>query len=180
MVSNENLDAEILQDILAGRKERFSELVERLGPLSYYFFYQRSGKNAEVARDLVQEAFLRAYEHLPSFKPNASFKAWFMGICRNLLSHFLRRRSLETTVAQSHCIIEPLVDFETDIVKKHLIQKVLSVLPESQRDVVELKFFFHLSCKEISSLLDLPLGTVKSHLYQSRLRLLEVLEEESA
>ncbi len=173
----DSIDPQILEEIISGKKDRFSELVEQLGPLAYHFFFQRCGKNPELARDLTQEAFLRTFENLSSFRPEGSFKPWFMAICRNLLLNNQRRRNLEKSNLGNHVLVQSMPDFENDSVKKHLLRKVMDVLPQIQRDVVEMKFFFGMTCEEIAKALEIPTGTVKSHLSQSRMRLMELLEE---
>lgn len=133
----------------------------------------------ELAKDLAQEAFIRAFRSLDGLKPPSAFKPWFWTICRNLLIDHARKAARETV----NCRIEvPAAPEEPSVIveRRQRIQDALSGLSEPQREVIELKYFWDCTLGEVAELTGKPLGTVKTHLTAARRRLLELFEPKGA
>ena len=131
----------------------------------------------EDARDVVQETFLRAFRALPGFKGQAKFSSWLYRIALNLCRDWIRRQKRTPVVAapEGVDIIElaaeqgPVESIETLVVRKQLSETVAEAmqhLPEEQRTAIILKEYHGLTFQEIADLLDCPLSTVKTRLYQ--------------
>ncbi|MBF0407557.1 MAG: RNA polymerase sigma factor [Candidatus Riflebacteria bacterium] len=167
----------LIKRIIEGETDLFLSLVNRFSPLAHHFFFNRTGRNLEATHDLMQEAFTKAFVNLHTFRLDGSFSAWFMTICRNLAINQFHRRKLEEYHLQDDRCEEKNGDFSNDLIKKEEVQKAMSHLTDVQRQVVEMKYFWDLNCKEIGKALNIPEGSIKSHLFYARLRLLEVLGE---
>jgi RNA polymerase sigma-70 factor (ECF subfamily) len=176
-----------------GKTEAFGVLVRRYQDRLYPTVFRLTGC-AEDAQDLLQEAFLRAYQKLERFQGESSFYTWVYRIAVNLaLSGRRRKRSLAHR-HEVHCAealdppddprssdpTAPLERAERD----RLIQEALNALAADHRAVVVLKEFDGLRYEEIGAILNIPVGTVRSRLHRARCelrdRLHALVDEERA
>lgn len=130
----------------------------------------------DEAEDLVQQVFLAAWKGRDRFDPSkGSLPAWLSGIARfKAIDHLraaARRPSSPSADVGEMASVEPQVN---NVVDRMVLSAALASLPEARREVVELGFYHELSHPEIADRLDLPLGTVKSHMRRG----LEALQRE--
>lgn len=128
------------------------------------------------AEDLVQQVFIAAWQGRERFDPSkGSLGAWLSGIARfKAIDHLRasgRRPSTPSAEVGEREAVEPVVD---RVVDRMVLARALETLPAARREVVELGFFHDLTHPEIADRLDLPLGTVKSHMRRG----LEALQRE--
>jgi len=189
----EQTDAELVRQTLCGNTAAYNSLVQRYQRQVYNLAYRMLG-NAEDAGDLVQETFLRAYGALASFRQDASFLTWLYKIASNLCIDQLRSRkakgalSLDVELEEGR---EPAADTrvcgpEATAVRgavQDVVQRAILNLPERYRLVVVMRHLQDMSVDEIARALDMPTGTVKTHLFRAREmlreRLCPVLEMET-
>lgn len=171
-------DSDLIEEVLHGRKEAFQPLIERYAPLCAYYFTQRLQCPADQVKDLLQEAFARGFERLAQLQDRRRFKAWLLGICRNLA--FDVRRKAGMAEYPSPGGNQPAADLETSVVTRLTISEAMRHLPPHQREMVEMKYFWDLTHQEIADLMQLPVGTVKTGLFQARWRLRQLLVPEGA
>jgi RNA polymerase sigma-70 factor (ECF subfamily) len=131
----------------------------------------------EDARDVAQETFLRAFRALAGFKGQAKFSSWLYRITLNLCRDWIRRER-RAPVAQAPegvdllelaSSAEPTETVEDLVSRRELgraVAKAMSTLPDEQRTAIVLKEYHGLTFQEIADLLDCPLSTVKTRLYQ--------------
>lgn len=178
-------DEELVDAFQAGDLSAFDDLVRRWERRIQAAIYRVMGTEDE-ARDLCQEAFLKAYRALGAFKREARFSSWLYQIALNLCRDRMRRRkgrtlvSLEALEADGPALRcaalgpSPLEMVEASTLSRVLADAV-SGLPDEQREVIVLKEYQDLTFVEIAEILDVPLSTVKTRLYrglgQLRLRL---------
>jgi len=139
--------------------------------------------NRRDAEDLTQEAFLRAYNNLVSYDPGRPFGPWMRTLAANLCYNKLNRRELtqvdledERDLPEKDAIQNPEKALEISQ-ENHKLFQALWNLPHQYRIAVELYHFQELSYQEMAQTLNLPLNTVRSHLYRGRQKLAALLEE---
>ncbi len=161
----------------------FGELVRRYQTSVYNVCYRLLGERGE-AEDLTQEAFLRAYLRLNSFDVERPFGPWMRRVAANLCLNHLRRSQLPQVPLNEEYegslqALEraPETAQERSEAAETLRTAILD-LPPQYRAVIELRHFHDMSYAEISSMLEVPLSDVKSHLYRARKQLAARLRED--
>jgi len=182
-------DDKLVAQAVAGDQGAYKSLMEKYEtPL--FFHLLKMVKDKEQVRDLVQEAFMKAFDNLESYNTNYAFSTWLYRITTNHAIDYLRKKKLQTT-----SIDEPVKTKEgemniqledehsgTDrkIIRKQrsdIIHEAIEDLPDKYRVVIKLRHFEELSYDEISEQLDLPLGTVKAHIFRAREMLYKELKD---
>ena len=169
-------DEELVARSMGGDLDSFNQLVLRWERPIYALAYRVIGRE-EDARDVAQETFLRAFRALKGFKGQAKFSSWLYRITLNLCRDWIRRQR-RTPVAQMPEGVDlvelageetPSESLEDLIGRRQLgraVSKAMATLPEEQRTAIILKEYHGLTFQEIADLLDCPLSTVKTRLYQ--------------
>ena len=169
-------DEELVARSMAGDVDSFNQLVLRWERPIYALAYRVIGRE-EDARDVAQETFLRAFRALSGFKGQAKFSSWLYRITLNLCRDWIRKEK-RTPVSQAPegiDIIElagegtPAESIEQLVGRRELgraVSKAMAMLPEEQRTAIILKEYHGLTFQEIADMLDCPLSTVKTRLYQ--------------
>ncbi len=159
--------------LVVGDETVLRDMFDEYGALVLSIARRLVGSDAE---DLVQQVFMAAWRGRDRFDPSkGSLAAWLSGIARfKAIDHLRavgRRPSTPTDEMEGLEPTEPQVD---QVVDRMVLATALQALPQARREVVELGFFEDLSHPEIAEKLDLPLGTVKSHMRRG----LEALQRE--
>jgi RNA polymerase sigma-70 factor (ECF subfamily) len=169
-------DEELVTRSVGGDTESFNQLILRWERPIYALAYRVIGRE-EDARDVCQETFLRAFRALRGFKGQAKFSSWLYRIALNLCRDWIRRER-RAPVAQAPEGVdlldlaaerEPSESIETLVARREMsraVAKAMALLPEEQRTAIILKEYHGLTFQEIADLLDCPLSTVKTRLYQ--------------
>jgi len=169
-------DQELIDAVRAGDGAKFSELVERYQKRLVGLLRHLCG-DRELAEDLSQEAFLRAYHKLHLYGGQSEFYTWLAKVAVNLLASFRRKRSLEShairqgfevaldTEGIRQCPEAPVELDETLVA----VRQAISLLDEERRTVLLLRDFEDLDYDTIACLLNIPIGTVRSRLHRARL-----------
>jgi RNA polymerase sigma-70 factor (ECF subfamily) len=169
-------DEELVTLSQGGDLDSFNQLVLRWERPIYALAYRVIGRE-EDARDVAQETFLRAFRALKGFKGQAKFSSWLYRIALNLCRDWIRRerRAPVAQAPEGIDIIElageatPSESIEELVGRRQLgraVSKAMALLPEDQRTAIILKEYHGLTFQEIAELLDCPLSTVKTRLYQ--------------
>jgi len=179
-------DEELVVAVQGGDSSAFDTLVFRWDRKIQGAAYRVLGSDDE-ARDVSQEAFLKAFRALKSFKREARFSSWLYQIAMNLCRDRLRRRkgrphlSLEDlpegTEKALHLAPTALRAIEANDLSR-TVSAAMQTLTEEQREVVVLKEYQGLTFPEIADVLELPLSTVKTRLYRALSQLRMELERE--
>lgn len=188
-----NDDHSLIEACRAGRTEAFGVLVQRYQDRLFPTMLRLTG-DVEDALDLLQDAFLRAFEKLDRFHGESAFYTWVYRIAVNLaLSGRRRRRVMARTrgipkgnpadIPDDPELTDPTLPLERKE-REGRIQEALDALAPDHRAVVVMKEFDGLRYEEIASILNVPVGTVRSRLHRARLELREklsgVVEEPAA
>ena len=169
-------DEELVTLSQGGDLDSFNQLVLRWERPIYALAYRVIGREEE-ARDVAQETFLRAFRAIKGFKGQAKFSSWLYRITLNLCRDWIRkeRRAPVSQAPEGIDIIElageatPSESIEDLVGRKQLglaVSKAMALLPEEQRTAIILKEDHGLTFQEIADMLDCPLSTVKTRLYQ--------------
>lgn len=169
-----------INQVLKGDQNAFGEIVELYKDKVFQLCFRMLG-NRHEAEDLAQEAFVRAFVNIHSFKINMKFSTWLYRIATNLCIDRLRKKKpdyhLDAEVAGTEGlnmysqIASDTLKPEEEVASLELqesIQAEITKLPEKYRSVIVLKYIEELSLKEISDILDLPVGTVKTRIHRGR------------
>jgi len=179
-------DEELVEACLAGEESAFDVLLGRWEKRIRGAIYRIVGSDDE-ARDLCQEAFLKAYKSLRSFKQEARFSSWLYQIALNLCRDRMRRRRGKTMVSLDELeeggaampVAGPTaLDLLQERDTSRLIAQAIEALPDEQREVIILKEYQGLTFLEIAQMLDVPISTVKTRLYRGLDQLRSRLERE--
>jgi RNA polymerase sigma-70 factor, ECF subfamily len=131
------------------------------------------------AEEVTQDIFLKLWQVLPAYDGRAAPSTWLYTIARNTCLSALRSEAHRKTVPIDS-ITEPLAAEATagsEVLNRIELERCLDRLPVVQRDVVTLFYLQDKSVGEVARMLDLPEGTVKSHLHRARLTLAALIEE---
>ncbi len=180
-------DEELIARFQKGDENAYTELVNRYRDRLMTFVY-RFVSDMEQAEDIVQDALVKVYTHKHYYKEVAKFSTWVYTIAGNLAKTELRKRKRRQTSSLSTLGLDnkdyelPSVELETgeyiqgEYTEKK-IQEAIKSLPLHFRTVIILRDIQELSYEEISNIVSVPLGTVKSRINRARLQLQEALKE---
>lgn len=183
-VSQPSDDSELVTAAQQGDREAFGSLVERYQDRVYNTLVRVVGSR-EDALDVTQEAFVQAYVKLASFRGESKFFTWLYRIAMNLaLSHRRKRRpNLSVDEMRQNIGEEPISDQASPekvaISQEHAatVQQALAELGDQHCQILVLREMENCSYEEISEILEMPVGTVRSRLFRARLQLKEKLQE---
>ena len=181
-------DQRLIAECLAGRTAAFGELVRRYQDRLYNTVF-RLVDNAEDARDVVQDAFLSAYQSLESFKGEAQFFTWLYRIAVNTAISLKRKQRTVLALRTGTPDVgttEPLDESEFSRPERAMeraeqaqrIQAALNQLSTEHRTVLILKDVEGEKYETMAELLQVPIGTIRSRLHRARLELREILKRE--
>jgi len=160
----------------AGDRDAFGELVRRYRVRVINVVYHMCG-DASLSEDAAQEAFIRAWQHLPDFQLHSSLRNWVYRIAVNTALDITRRERPGVDV-ESLELAAPGENLESDLEQRERasqIRQAVLGLPQASRAVLILREFEGLSYREIAEALDISIGTVMSRLNYARTRLAEIL-----
>lgn len=179
--SQEPTDEELIARFQQGDLHAFDLIVQRYKEQLLNFVYRFLG-NQEQAEDILQETFLRVYRNRHAYRRVARFSTWIYTIAGNLARTELRKRNRRRLFSISDMGVEDK-DYEVSdevynpeahvdtILHEEVIQREINRLSPKFREVIILRDIQELSYEEISKILRIPIGTVKSRVNRARLRL---------
>ncbi|HJZ56811.1 MAG TPA: sigma-70 family RNA polymerase sigma factor [Gemmataceae bacterium] len=178
-------DRRLIAECLGGRRDAFGELVSRY-QARLYNAAVRLVDSPEDAADVVQDAFLNAYQSLHTFKGDAEFFTWLYRIAFNTAISLKRKRrvviSLDAHGSGEHALepddpseyVRPGAALERTEEERQL-HEALGRLSGEHRDVLVLKDIEGMKYEEIAEVLGVPIGTIRSRLHRARLELRDLL-----
>ncbi len=176
-------EAQIVNKVLRGDVNAFETLVVEYEK-NVYAIAQRMTGNPEDAADMTQETFIKAFNSLQSFRGDSKFSVWLYRIATNVCLDFLRSRNRKPTVSLS---VEDDEGEESQLdiadesqspelllergLTRDAVRRGLDALSPEYRQILLLREIQGLSYEEISQVLSLEVGTVKSRIFRARKRL---------
>ena len=179
-----NIDKSILQRCKKNDKNAFAELFKFYQNYLFKLCFSYV-QNEQEALDMLQEIYIRLYRNIGKYDDKYPFHPWIRRVAVNICLNEKRKRTLSTIPindGDEGFILEDQLAAEEDTqleVEKHDMARIIKLhinsLPEKQRMVTILRYYEDLSYVEISELLNLPLGTVKTDLYRAKNALRDML-----
>lgn len=181
-------DEQLVVSYSMGNNLAFDELLNRHQRNVYNYIYFIV-KNRQLAEDIFQETFVKAIVTIKQgrYIENGKFRAWIMRIAHNLVIDYFRQEKSENTVSNDSMEFDLLNDItlceetiEDKIVYSQVmadVKKLVSFLPDSQREVLELRYYKGLSFKEISDLKGISINTALGRMRYAILNMRKMAEE---
>jgi RNA polymerase sigma-70 factor (ECF subfamily) len=181
-------DHRLITECLQGRRAAFGELVCRYQERLFNTLFRLLG-SAEDAQDVVQEAFLNAYQSLDSFKGDSQFYTWLYRIAFNSAVSLKRKQRVALSLHNARAgggEVEPPDRSEytqpdhalTQAEEERRVQHALSRLSPEHRAVLILKDMEGQKYETMAEVLQVPIGTIRSRLHRARLELRELLRKD--
>jgi RNA polymerase sigma-70 factor (ECF subfamily) len=153
----------------------FGELVDRYKNLVYGMVWRMVTDRSQTD-DLAQEVFLKVYRGLPYFRGDARLSTWIYRIVANVCTQSRARRTAEVPglmpVREPGSHDAAFADFEL----RERLDKAIAQLPENYRLLIAAHYLEGVQYEALAEALDIPVGTVKTHLYRAKRRLRELLQ----
>lgn len=178
-------DKKIIQSILDGNKSAFSLLQKKYKQLITSLI-RKMIKNEDDVQDLVQETFIKTYNSLDKYQETYPFSSWLLKLASNHCIDFLRKKRLstislqfknsESDEEQEYEIVDNSNMPDSDILSNErtiVIEEAISKLPDNYKLIIHLRHEEELDYQQISERMNIPLGTVKAHLFRAR-KILEI------
>lgn len=182
-------DLELVDQVQNGRTEAYGELVTKYQDRVFNACWRICG-HLEDARDVTQDAFIRAYENIAEFRRESGFYTWVFRIAVNLALSLRRRQQRRNAVsldAAPAAQVETLVrqvrerretgpeEQVEHVDRERLVVQALAAVQPQERAILVLRDIEGLDYQDIAAILDVPLGTMKSRLFRARMALREAL-----
>jgi RNA polymerase sigma-70 factor (ECF subfamily) len=170
----------LIERCRTGDDTAFGELVDRYKDLVYGVVYRMTSDRTQVD-DLAQEVFLKVHRGLPYFRGDAKLSTWIFRIVQNVCSQGRARRVADVPLDREDDKgrrYEPGAADAAfgDLELRDRLEKAIAQLPENYRLLIAAHYLKGVQYEALAEALDIPLGTVKTHLHRAKRRLRELLE----
>jgi RNA polymerase sigma factor (sigma-70 family) len=179
-------DLLLVEEAKKGNEKAFASLMNRYRD-SIYYMLLKMVNNSSDAEDLTIEAFGKAFRNLDSYTPKFAFSTWLFKIATNNCVDFIRKKQISPTPFEnlSDSLDNVTVNIQSDLPdpeealinlqKIAVLKDIVSQLKPRYKSLIELRYYKEYSYEEISSELNLPIGTVKAQLYRAKTLLYNIL-----
>jgi len=175
-------DEQIIALVLKGETDLFEEIVKRYQDKIFRFVYQKV-LNYDDALELTQEVFLKVYNSLKKFDIKRKFSPWIYKIAQNESYNFIKKRAKNKINVIEDDVFATMAKTERDLLRDEynkseeddIIRKAINKLPEKYRLVVYYFYLEEMSLKEVSEILEVSIGSIKTRLTRGRRMLKENL-----
>lgn len=155
---------ELVQKSKNGDISSFMSLLKEKEALIYNISFSYT-KNSYDAEDCISEASIKAFDKLKQLKSEEKFYCWFISILINICRKNIK---IKITVSSDEAINQVRDEFSYQSIDDQLmVEELLSKLRKDERDIIALRYLKDYSIKEIASIMNMPLSTVKTKIYRS-------------
>src|SRR6218665_1617855 len=160
-------DEELLRLLQRSERAVFEELYKRFGQKMYSYFYRMLWKDKALAEDFTQDIFIKLIQHAGSFIEGRQVATWLYSIAHNMCKNEYRKQEVRKTHARVQLPKEPSSQMPNPDLKrfKEAVHQCTQELPEEKKTLYILRFQENLSVPEISSIMKIPEGTIKSRIF---------------
>ncbi len=168
-------DDELIDQVRAGNLKSFEELIDRYRNQVFNFVYRILGSRDE-AEDIIQDTFMKVYEHLPRYKKQSRFSSYLFTIAHNLSMNrinYQKRSQMKLESLSQSGGDKSQTDRTPDALLREneiavVVHKAIEKLPPKYRAALVLSEFEGFSYKQIGDVLNCSVGTVKSRIFRAR------------
>ena len=165
------MDVAVIERARQGDEQAFVLIYEHYSPQIHRYVYRLVG-SVELADDVTQETFLKAFQSIGGIAQDSNLSAWLYRIASNICFDLLRRRKLITWMpildGDEKTDEFTADDFTPQLIESHLVRRVLAEMPPALTVCLVLRSVEGFSCEEIAEILKIPKGTVFSRLARAR------------
>lgn len=172
-------EADLIRAAQAGDRDALIQLLRDIEKSVYRTAFYIL-KNEQDAMDASQEALIRIYKKFDTYQEKAKFSTWVQRIVTNICIDHCRRRKETMSIDEHEMPLQDRTDVAEEVVQTYVakdIREAIDLLPEQHRTVITLRYLQDFSYAEIAETLELPINTVKSHLFRARQQLQKLLQE---
>ena len=189
--ATDDLDRTLIQATLEGNQQSFAQLIQKHQP-SIFLMVHRHLRQREEAEDVVQQVFLKAFQHLGNFRGESKFYTWLYTIALNLVRNHVRQRkirrmdSLDMSATDDNSrhpqwpdnspSPEEIAHHRSELER---VRVAVESLTDEHRSIFTLHYFQHLSLQEVAARIGRPVGTVKVYLHRARKMVLKHVTSQS-
>lgn len=169
----------MIKKIQAGDTEAFDTLVRKYYRSIYQFCYRRLNGDADTAADITQDVFLKLLENIQAVRMLGKFQNYLLTIAVNTCNNYFKKEKpyvdLETLeiVDEADSSLEKVIRKES----QNAVRRAITELPDYQKEVIILRFYYDLKIKEIATITNASVPTVKSRLQQGLKKLQRYLAD---
>lgn len=164
-----------MRQIQKGKKEGLQKIYEAYIGLIYTVIYNLLGRK-EDAQDITSEFFIRLWEKADTYRFGGKHRGWLVSIARNMAIDFIRKNKKELLVEEIQ-LEEQTEDFVSEVISQISIEEAMALLNVNEQEVMDLKVIGEFTFKEISEILQKPMGTV-TWLYRNGIAKLRCSKQE--
>lgn len=171
-------DEELLPLLKNGGHAAFDELYKRYGQKMFSYFFRMLWKNKELAEDFTQDLFLKIINNADAYMEGRNFSTWLYSIANNMCKNEYRKQEVRSTHAR-----QPVKEPSSDAVNpdmrrfREAVHSCTNQLPEEKKTLYILRFQENLSVPDISKIMNIPEGTIKSRIFYLLKEMKEQLKE---
>ena len=172
----EEPDPQVVLEAQRGEAAAFERLVRAYQAPVWRLVHQLV-RDQQLAEDVTQEAFLRAYRFLPRYRGDSRFSTWLLSVARNCAMDELRRFERRQRLVDRLRARPQQPPFEPELPLE--MQEIVASLPPELREPIVMIDMLGVSYAEVSAILKTPVGTIKSRVHRGRLMLAEALRPQA-
>jgi RNA polymerase sigma-70 factor (ECF subfamily) len=175
-------DEKLMELVKEGKEKAFEELFDRYKKKMHYYFYRMLNSDTDLADDFLQDLFMKIIERPNLFSGEKKFSTWIYSVASNMCKNEYRRVSIRKEVKTITDLDELYKEDENISINmdkalfNSKLKEEISSLGEDYKEILILRFQENLSIKEISTIVNIPEGTIKSRLFYTVKKLSEKLK----
>lgn len=174
----ETSELELVQKSRKGNTEAFAELVRKYQQIVFNIAY-RFMRDTDLAEDMAQESFIKAFKHIKGFRGDCAFSTWLYRVtCSVCLTELNRRKKRSEVELQPNTYVGSV---ESKVPEQEMAEKVrecVTHLSDRYSTVLTLYYLNGISYEEIAEVMGIPVGTLKTWMFRARKQLRKVVEKE--
>jgi len=180
--TDQDTDEELVEEIINGRKELFSIIVERYETKLKRYIYSITNRKQELD-DILQSVFLKAYVNLPTFNKSLKFSSWIYRIAHNESINLIGSGFIQKFVSLPDWFpFESKKNLEEEVVDKHMketLKKCVEKLDIKYKEPMVLFFYEEKTYEEISDILRVPVRNVGVLIHRGKLKVKDICNEKN-